>query len=145
MNILLLGSGGRESAFAWKLSQSPKCDQLFIAPGNAGTGQYGTNVDIKVNDFEGIGQFALSNSINMVLVGPEEPLVKGIHDYFLADEQLKAIPVIGPQREGAQLEGSKDFSKQFMFRHNIPTAASRTFTRDTLQDGFEYLATAGLP
>src|SRR5471030_2604100 len=145
MNILLLGSGGRESAFAWKLTQSPKCQQLFIAPGNAGTSQYGKNVNIKATDFEGIGRFSLNNAIDMVLVGPEEPLVKGIHDYFLADEKLKNIPVIGPQAEGAQLEGSKDFSKQFMFRNNIPTAASKTFTLDTLQDGLKYLATAGLP
>lgn len=145
MNILLLGSGGRESAFAWKLSQSEKCENLFIAPGNAGTGQYGTNVNIKVTDFEGIKQFALANAVNMVLVGPEEPLVKGIHDFFLNDEQLKHIPVIGPQAEGAQLEGSKDFSKQFMERHNIPAAASKTFTRDTLQQGFDYLPTIGLP
>jgi phosphoribosylamine--glycine ligase len=145
MNILVLGSGGRESAFAWKLSQSEKCENIFIAPGNAGTSQYGTNVNIKVTDFEGIKQFALANAINMVLVGPEEPLVKGIHDFFLNDEQLKHIPVIGPQAEGAQLEGSKDFSKQFMERHNIPAAASKTFTRETLQEGFEYLPTIGLP
>jgi phosphoribosylamine--glycine ligase len=145
MNILIIGSGGRESAFAWKLSQSPKCSNLFIAPGNAGTGQYGKNVDIKVNDFKALGDFALNNNIALVLVGPEEPLVKGIHDYFLADEQLKSIPVIGPQAEGAQLEGSKDFSKQFMFRNNIPTAASKTFTLDTLQDGLNYLPSAGLP
>ena len=145
MNILILGSGGRESAFAWKLSQSEKCSQLFIAPGNAGTSQYGTNVNIKVTDFEGIKQLVLANAINLVLVGPEEPLVKGIHDFFLADEQLKHIPVIGPQAEGAQLEGSKDFSKQFMARHHIPAAASRTFTRETLQEGFDYLPTIGLP
>jgi phosphoribosylamine--glycine ligase len=145
MNILLIGSGGRESAFAWKLTQSPKCEKLFIAPGNAGTGQYGTNVNLKVTDFEGIKAFVLSNAVNLVIVGPEEPLVKGIHDFFLDDEQLKHIPVVGPQREAAQLEGSKDFSKQFMQRHNIPTAASRTFTRDTLQDGLTYLATQGLP
>jgi phosphoribosylamine--glycine ligase len=145
MNILLLGSGGRESAFAWKLAQSPKCQQLFIAPGNAGTSQYGTNVNIKATDFEALGRFALENGIDLLLVGPEEPLVKGIHDFFLADEKLKSIPVIGPQREGAQLEGSKDFSKEFMFRNNIPTAASKTFTRETLQEGFEYLATQGLP
>ena len=145
MNILLLGSGGRESAFAWKLSKSPKCGQLFIAPGNAGTSQYGTNINVKVTDFEGIGQFALNNNIDLVLVGPEEPLVKGIHDFFLDDDRLKNIPVIGPQREGAQLEGSKDFSKQFMVRHNIPAAASKTFTTDTLNDGFEYIATIGLP
>ncbi len=145
MNILLLGSGGRESAFAWKIAQSPKCSKLFIAPGNAGTPQYGTNVDIKATDFEGVKAFVLENDINLVLVGPEEPLVKGIHDFFLADEQLKNVPVIGPQAEGAQLEGSKDFSKAFMQRHNIPAAASKTFTRDTLQEGFQYLATAGLP
>ena len=145
MNILLLGSGGRESAFAWKISQSPKCNQLFIAPGNAGTGKYGTNLAINVNDFEGIKQAVLNNNIGLVLVGPEEPLVKGIHDFFLADEQLHKIPVIGPQREGAQLEGSKDFSKQFMVRNNIPAAASRTFTRETMQEGFDYLPTIGLP
>jgi phosphoribosylamine--glycine ligase len=145
MNILLLGSGGRESAFAWKIAQSQKCSQLFIAPGNAGTSQYGKNVNIKASDFKAIGQFALDNAVDMVLVGPEEPLVKGIHDFFLADEKLKSIPVIGPQQEGAQLEGSKDFSKEFMFRNNIPTAASKTFTRDTLEDGLAYLATQGLP
>ncbi|RWY55751.1 phosphoribosylamine--glycine ligase [Mucilaginibacter gilvus] len=145
MNILILGSGGRESAFAWKIAQSPKCENLFIAPGNAGTGQYGTNVDLKVTDFAGIKAFALANAIDMVLVGPEEPLVKGIHDFFLADAEIQHIPVIGPQQEAAQLEGSKDFSKEFMQRNNIPTAASKTFTKDTLQEGFDYLATAGLP
>ncbi|QTE34567.1 phosphoribosylamine--glycine ligase [Mucilaginibacter gossypii] len=145
MNILILGSGGRESAFAWKVAQSAHCEKLFIAPGNAGTTQYGTNVNIKVTDFEGIKALVLKEDINLVLVGPEEPLVKGVHDFFLADEQLKNIPVVGPQQEGAQLEGSKDFSKQFMERHNIPTAAYRTFTKDTLQDGLTYLATAGLP
>jgi phosphoribosylamine--glycine ligase len=145
MNILILGSGGRESAFAWKIAQSPKCEKLFIAPGNAGTHQYGTNVNIKVTDFEGIKALVLEQAIDLVLVGPEEPLVKGVHDFFLADEQLKKIPVIGPQQEAAQLEGSKDFSKQFMQRHNIPTAAYKTFTKDTLQDGLTYLATAGLP
>jgi phosphoribosylamine--glycine ligase len=145
MNILLLGSGGRESAFAWKIAQSPKCDHLFIAPGNAGTDQYGTNINIKATDFEGVKQAVLANNINLVLVGPEEPLVKGIHDFFLADDELKNIPVIGPQQEGAQLEGSKDFSKQFMVRNNIPAAASETFTRETLQEGFEYIATIGLP
>ncbi|HMG07943.1 MAG TPA: phosphoribosylamine--glycine ligase [Mucilaginibacter sp.] len=145
MNILILGSGGRESAFAWKISQSPKCQKLFIAPGNAGTQQYGTNVNLKVTDFAGINAFVLSNAINLVLVGPEEPLVKGVHDFFLADDELKGIPVIGPQQEAAQLEGSKDFSKQFMQKHNIPTAAYKTFTKDTLQEGLTYLATAGLP
>src|SRR5580698_5956813 len=145
MNILILGSGGRESAFAWKIAQSTKCDQLFIAPGNAGTGQYGKNLDVKAMDFEGVKQAVLGNNIDLVLVGPEEPLVKGIHDFFLADEQLKNIPVIGPQREAAQLEGSKDFSKQFMARHNIPAGASKTFTVDTLQEGCDYLATMQLP
>lgn len=145
MNILILGSGGRESAFAWKIAQSPKCEKLFIAPGNAGTPRYGTNVNIKVTDFEGIKALVLQQGISLVLVGPEEPLVKGIHDFFLADEQLKNIPVIGPQQQAAQMEGSKDFSKQFMQRHNIPTAAYKTFTKDTLQDGLTYLATAGLP
>ena len=123
MNILIIGSGGRESAFAYKLSKSPKLDQLFIAPGNAGTSQYGENVNLKVTDFEGIATFVLKNAVDMVLVGPEEPLVKGIHDYFLNREDVKHIPVIGPQQEGAQLEGSKDFSKEFMLRHQIPTAA----------------------
>ena len=145
MNILLLGSGGRESAFAWKLSQSPHCQKLFIAPGNAGTTRYGFNINVKVTDFEGIKQVVLDNEITLVLVGPEEPLVKGIHDFFLADDQLKQVPVIGPQRHGAQLEGSKDFSKHFMARNNIPAAESRTFTRETMQQGFEYLATSGLP
>jgi phosphoribosylamine--glycine ligase len=145
MNILLLGSGGRESAFAWKISQSPLCGQLFIAPGNAGTGRYGKNINLKITDFDGIRLFVLKNNIDLVLVGPEEPLVKGIHDYFLADEELKSIPVIGPQQEGAQLEGSKDFSKQFMFRNNIPTAASQTFTKDTLEEGLLYLNTQSLP
>jgi phosphoribosylamine--glycine ligase len=145
MNILILGSGGRESAFAWKIAQSPKCEKLFIAPGNAGTHQYGTNVNIKVTDFEGIKALVLEQGINLVLVGPEEPLVKGVHDFFLADEQLKNVPIVGPQQEAAQLEGSKDFSKQFMQRHNIPTAAYKTFTKDTLQEGLTYLATAGLP
>jgi phosphoribosylamine--glycine ligase len=145
MNILLLGSGGRESALAWKIAQSPKCRKLFIAPGNAGTPNYGTNLNIKVTDFEGIKQAVLHHHINLVLVGPEEPLVKGVHDFFLADDAIKQIPVVGPQAEGAQLEGSKDFSKQFMQRHNIPTAASQTFTKDTLDEGLTYLATAGLP
>ncbi|HEY9195060.1 MAG TPA: phosphoribosylamine--glycine ligase, partial [Mucilaginibacter sp.] len=145
MNILILGSGGRESAFAWKIAQSAKCEKLFIAPGNAGTHQYGTNINLKVTDFAGIGAFVIENGVNLVLVGPEEPLVKGVHDYFLADEQLKNIPIVGPEQLGAQLEGSKDFSKQFMEKHNIPTAAYRTFTKDTLQDGLTYLATAGLP
>ena len=145
MNILILGSGGRESAFAWKISQSQHCSQLFIAPGNGGTGAYGKNVNLKITDFEAIRTFVLKNAIKMVIVGPEEPLVKGIHDYFLEDPQLNAIPVIGPQRHGAQLEGSKDFSKQFMQRHGIPTAAYRSFTKSTVQDGLNYLQTHNLP
>jgi phosphoribosylamine--glycine ligase len=145
MNILLLGSGGRENAFAWKMAQSKHCSQLFIAPGNGGTANFGKNVALKPTDFKSIGDFALKNKIGMVVVGPEEPLVKGIHDYFLADEQLKSIPVIGPQKAGAQLEGSKDFSKDFMQRHQIPTAAYRSFTKETLQEGLKYLENQSLP
>ncbi|WP_270088889.1 phosphoribosylamine--glycine ligase [Sphingobacterium sp. SYP-B4668] len=145
MNILIIGSGGRESAFAYKIAQSKKLDKLFIAPGNAGTQLYGQNVDLKVTDFEGIAKFSLENAIDMVLVGPEEPLVKGIHDFFLNREDLKHIPVIGPQQEGAQLEGSKDFSKQFMDRHQIPTAASRSFDKSNLEEGIAYLDTQRLP
>ncbi|WDF68705.1 phosphoribosylamine--glycine ligase [Sphingobacterium oryzagri] len=145
MNILIIGSGGRESAFAYKLSKSPRLNQLFIAPGNAGTGQYGKNVDLKVTDFEGIAAFALANAIDLLLVGPEEPLVKGIHDYFLDRDDLKHIPVVGPQKEGAQLEGSKDFSKEFMFRHGVPTAAYKSFDKTNLEDGLAYLETQKLP
>ena len=145
MNILIIGSGGRESAFAYKLSKSPKLDQLFIAPGNAGTSAYGENVNLKVTDFDGIASFALEKRVDMVLVGPEEPLVKGIHDYFLNREDVKHIPVIGPQQEGAQLEGSKDFSKEFMVRHQIPTAAYRSFNKSNLEDGLAYLETQKLP
>ena len=145
MNILLLGSGGRESAFAWKISQSQLCSQLYIAPGNAGTGEFGKNIPLKITDFQAIRDFVLKHAITMVVVGPEEPLVKGIHDYFLADPQLEAIPVIGPQKEGAQLEGSKDYSKQFMQRHSIPTAAYRSFTKDSLQEGLSYMSTHSLP
>ena len=145
MNILIIGSGGRESAFAYKISKSPKLNQLFIAPGNAGTSQYGQNVALKVTDFQAIGEFVLANQIEMVVVGPEEPLVKGIHDYFLADEALKGVAVIGPQQEGAQLEGSKDFSKEFMIRHQVPTAAFQSFDKDSLEAGLAYLDTQKLP
>jgi len=145
MNILLIGSGGRESAFAYKISESPLTSQLFIAPGNAGTGAYGKNVDIKVTDFESLGEFSLKNEINLVLVGPEEPLVKGIHDYFLKNEALKHIPIIGPTAMGAQLEGSKNFSKQFMLRHGIPTAQSQSFTKATLGEGLKYLESRKVP
>ncbi|MGX1752150.1 phosphoribosylamine--glycine ligase [Sphingobacterium sp. NPDC055346] len=145
MNILIIGSGGRESAFAYKISQSPKLSKLFIAPGNAGTGQYGENVPLKVTDFEGIADFALKNQVQMIVVGPEEPLVKGIHDFFLSREDLKDIAIVGPQQEGAQLEGSKDFSKEFMIRHNIPTAAFKSFNKENLEEGLAYLDTQNLP
>ena len=120
MNLLLLGSGGREHALAWKIAQSPKIEQLFIAPGNAGTAQVGTNVALRADDFEGIERFVLEHHINMVVVGPEDPLVKGIYDYFAARPALAHVPVIGPSKAGAVLEGSKDFAKAFMQRHNIP-------------------------
>ncbi|MFM6975534.1 MAG: phosphoribosylamine--glycine ligase [Sphingobacteriaceae bacterium] len=145
MNILILGSGGRENAFAWKIAQSKHCTQLFIAPGNGGTSNYGKNVPLKITDFEAIGTFALKNQVELLIVGPEEPLVKGIHDYFLANEALCHIPVIGPQQAGAQLEGSKDFSKDFMQRHHIPTATYRSFTKTTLAEGLAYLETQKLP
>ncbi|MFC0261834.1 phosphoribosylamine--glycine ligase [Fontibacter flavus] len=145
MKILLLGSGGREHAFAWKIVNSQKCSKLYVAPGNAGTSQIAENVNLSVIDFEGIASFVQTNNIDMVVVGPEEPLVKGIVDYFQNDHELKNIPVIGPSKKGAQLEGSKDFSKKFMERHAIPTAASRTFTKDTIEDGLAYLKTQDLP
>lgn len=139
MNILLLGSGGRESALAWKMSQSPACTNLVIAPGNGGTAAYGKNVNVNPNNFAAVKALVLKENIEMVIVGPEEPLVNGIHDFFLADEQLARIPVIGPTKSGARLEGSKDFSKQFMARHGIPTAGSRSFTKETLAEGLTYL------
>jgi phosphoribosylamine--glycine ligase len=145
MNILILGSGGRESAFAWKISQSELCSNLYIAPGNAGTSAYGTNIAVKLTDFAAIGDLVRSKEIGLVLIGPEEPLVKGIHDYFLDDPSLCAVPVIGPCKAGAQLEGSKDFSKQFMLRHQVPTAAYRTFTRESLDEGLDYLSSHTLP
>lgn len=145
MNILILGSGGREHAYAWKLAQSKRLSKLYIAPGNAGTASVGTNVNISATDFEAVKKFVVENQINMVVVGPEDPLVKGVHDYFLADDVLKKIPVIGPQKDGAQLEGSKDFSKQFMFRHNIPTARYETFTKETLAEGLKFLETLEPP
>ncbi|WP_443945078.1 phosphoribosylamine--glycine ligase [Pedobacter sp. AW1-32] len=145
MNILLLGSGGRESTLAWKMSQSSLCDKLVIAPGNGGTGAYGTNINVSVNDFDSIKKIVLSEKIDLVVVGPEEPLVNGIHDFFLADNAIAHVPVIGPKKEGAILEGSKDFSKQFMQRHNIPTAASQSFTPETLEEGLAYLETHALP
>ena len=145
MKILLLGSGGREHALAWKIAQSPLLDKLFIAPGNAGTANVGQNVNIKATDFDAIKTFVLENDINMVVVGPEDPLVKGIWDYFSNDVQLAGIPVIGPSKAAAQLEGSKDFAKQFMIRHGIPTAAYRTFTGESLDEGLKFLETLKAP
>ena len=145
MKILLLGSGGREHALAWKIAQSKKVDQLYIAPGNAGTGSVGENVPLKADDFEGIRQFVLSKGVDMVVVGPEDPLVKGVYDFFKNDNQLKDIPVIGPSKQGAVLEGSKDFAKAFMQRHSIPTAAYRTFTGETLEEGLKFLETLKAP
>ena len=145
MNILLLGSGGREHALAWKIAQSKKVNRLYIAPGNAGTSNVGQNVPLKADDFNGIKQFVLDNGIDMVVVGPEDPLVKGVYDFFKNDSQLKDIPVIGPSKQGAVLEGSKDFAKGFMQRHGIPTAAYRTFTGDTLEEGLRFLETLKAP
>ena len=139
MNLLILGSGGREHAIAWKSAQSSHLKKLFIAPGNAGTKSVGINVDININDFEAIANFALENKIHIIVVGPEEPLVNGIVDYFNSREDLSKITVIGPNKEAAQLEGSKDFSKQFMARHNIPTAKYATFTKDNIKDGYGFL------
>ena len=139
MRVLLLGSGGREHALAWKIAQSSILEALFIAPGNAGTRIHGQNVSIQPTDFEAIKKFVLENEIEMVVVGPEDPLVLGIHDYFLADDELKKVGVIGPQKEAAQLEGSKDFAKKFMARHNIPTAKYGSFERETLSEGLAFL------
>ena len=145
MNILLLGSGGREHALAWKIAKSSKLDKLFIAPGNAGTNQVGTNVNIKAEDFDAIKEFVLGNDVKMVVCGPEAPLVAGISDYFKNDEALKNIPVVGPSKEGAQLEGSKEYAKEFMMRHGIPTAAYKAFTKETLEEGKAFLATLKAP
>lgn len=145
MNILLLGSGGREHALAWKIAQSEKVDRLFIAPGNAGTAGCGENVDIKAGDFEALKEFAVANSVGMVVVGPEDPLVKGIYDDFKNDPRTSSIPVIGPSKAGAVLEGSKDFAKGFMQRHGIPTAKYRTFTGETLEEGLAFLETLKAP
>ena len=145
MNILLLGSGGREHALAWKIAQSPKVDKLYIAPGNAGTGNCGENIALKPTDFEAVKQFVLENNVNMVVVGPEDPLVKGIYDEFKNDPKTANIPVIGPSKEGAQLEGSKDFAKAFMMRHDIPTAKYQTFTGETLEEGLKFLETLKAP
>lgn len=145
MKLLLLGSGGREHALAWKIAQSPKIEKLFIAPGNAGTAQTGENVNIPADDFAAIADFSTQNGIDMIVVGPEDPLVKGIYDYFAEREDLKHIPVIGPSRAGAVLEGSKDFAKGFMKRHNIPTAAYETFDGEHVEEGCRFLATLRAP
>lgn len=145
MNVLILGSGGREHALAWKISQSSSCNKLFIAPGNAGTGLIGKNKNINVTDFDAIKKLVLFEEIEMVVVGPEDPLVKGIYDFFKNDNDLKHISVIGPSKEGAQLEGSKKFAKEFMQRHNIPTAKYKSFNKDTLQEGYDFLETLTPP
>lgn len=145
MNILLLGSGGREHALAWKIAQSPKVDTLFIAPGNAGTLNVGKNVNIKADDFEALGRFAIDNNVQMVVVGPEDPLVKGVYDYFKQDSELCTITVIGPSAFGAQLEGSKDFAKQFMMRHNIPTARYLSVSASNIDEGRAFLKSLKAP
>jgi phosphoribosylamine--glycine ligase len=145
MNILLLGSGGREHAFAWKMIQSPLCDTLFVAPGNAGTAQIAKNIDISATDFDAIKALVIQENIKMVVVGPEDPLVKGIYDFFLNDQDLKEIPVIGPSKIGATLEGSKEFAKEFLMKHNIPTAAYDSFTAETVEKGCQFLETLQPP
>ena len=145
MNVLILGSGGREHAFAWKIAKSSLCKKLLIAPGNAGTEQIGRNVNISVNDFQKIKDLCLKEEINMLIVGPEGPLVNGISDFFHEDEKIQHITVIGPSKKGAQLEGSKEFSKEFMMKYGIPTAAYQSFTRETLEDGYQFLETLSAP
>ncbi len=145
MNILIVGSGGREHALAWKIKQSPLCEQLFIAPGNAGTGTVGENVPVSVTDFEALGSFCTRKNIDMLVVGPEEPLVKGIYDYFTSNPSLSHIMVIGPSKEAARLEGSKAFAKEFMLRNNIPTAGYREFDENNYPEGTEYIKTHSLP
>jgi phosphoribosylamine--glycine ligase len=145
INVLILGSGGREHAFAWKISKSSSCNKLFIAPGNAGTNDVGTNVDIEINDFKSIKKFVLINEVTIVLVGPEDPLVNGIYDFFQNDDKLKNIALIGPSKQGAKLEGSKKFAKEFMFRHNIPTAKYKAFTKENLKDSSKFLESLSPP
>jgi phosphoribosylamine--glycine ligase len=145
MTILLLGSGGREHALAWKMLQSNKCSKLFVAPGNAGTSQIATNVSLNILDFEAIKTFVLAENVTMVVVGPEDPLVHGIYDFFKNDEELKNIPVIGPSKVGAQLEGSKEFAKEFLIKHKIPTAAYNSFTKQTVEKGCKFLETLQPP
>jgi phosphoribosylamine--glycine ligase len=145
MNILILGSGGREHTFAWKIAQSNTCENLYVAPGNSGTAEVATNVNIGVTDFEAIKALVLDKQIDMVVVGPEDPLVKGVHDYFLNDDAIKHISVIGPQKAAAELEGSKEFAKEFLYRHNIPTAAYESFTKNTVENGYAFLETLKPP
>ncbi len=145
MNILILGSGGREHTFAWKLAQSESKPNIFVAPGNAGTHEIATNIEININDFNCVKEAVLSQHIDMVVVGPEDPLVNGVHDFFLEDDQLKNIPVIGPQKAAAELEGSKAFAKAFMERHNIPTAAYQEFTAENLEEGYRFLESLNPP
>lgn len=145
MKLLLLGSGGREHALAWKIAQSPKIEKLYIAPGNAGTGRVGENVAIKADDFEAVKAFVVEKQIDMVVVGPEDPLVKGVYDFFKNDESLKNIPVIGPSKAGAVMEGSKEFAKEFMKRHRIPTAGYKSVTADNLEEGLAFLETLEAP
>ncbi|MCL6257515.1 phosphoribosylamine--glycine ligase [Aquiflexum sp. TKW24L] len=145
MNILLLGSGGREHAFAWKIVSSPNCKQLFVAPGNAGTASIAKNISISPTDFNALADFSTENQIDMIVVGPEEPLVKGVTDFFSNHPTLHSLPVIGPSQAGAQLEGSKDFSKQFMQKYDVPTAAYETFTKDTFKEGIDFIRQQSLP
>jgi phosphoribosylamine--glycine ligase len=145
MNVLILGSGGREHTFAWKIAQSELCDNLFVAPGNSGTAEIANNIEVGVNDFHAIKKTVLDNNIQMVVVGPEDPLVNGVHDFFLSDQELSHVNVIGPQAEAAQLEGSKEFAKEFMYRHNIPTAAYKSFTKENVEEGYDFLETLNAP
>ena len=145
MNILVLGSGGREHTFAWKIAQSNQCTNLYVAPGNSGTSAIATNLDLSVTDFKAIKDAVIANDIELVVVGPEDPLVQGVHDFFLEDEALKNVAVIGPQKAAAELEGSKEFAKEFMSRHNIPTAAYQSFTKDNVEEGHKFLETLNAP
>lgn len=145
MNVLILGSGGREHTFAWKISQSKQCEQLYVAPGNAGTAEIATNLELDILDFKAVAEAVHKHQINMVIVGPEAPLVAGIHDYFLEQEDLRGVPVIGPQKVSAELEGSKEFAKEFMARHEIPTAAYKSFDKDSLEEGKAFLETLEPP
>ncbi|MBL85403.1 MAG: phosphoribosylamine--glycine ligase [Winogradskyella sp.] len=145
MNILVLGSGGREHTFAWKIAQSNQCTNLYVAPGNSGTSAIATNLDLSVTDFKAIKDAVIANDIELVVVGPEDPLVQGVHDFFLEDQDLKNVAVIGPQKAAAELEGSKEFAKEFMMRHNIPTAAYQSFTKDNVEEGYKFLETLNAP